>query len=86
MSAYTNVPKPTGTPYTNVPINTIDYPQYGYAIYGVSKYGLTNEYTNISKPTGGTSYGGMGTALMIPLTRVVTFTSNQYTNVPKPIT
>ncbi len=52
MTAYTNIPKPTGTPYTNLERSASDYPQYGYAIYGTSKYGIQNTYTSIAKPTG----------------------------------
>lgn len=52
MSAYTEVPKPTGTPYTVAPIDIIEYPQYGTAIYGTSKYGKQDTYTSVNKPTG----------------------------------
>lgn len=52
MSGYTNVPKPTGTPYTNIPRSVTDYPQYGTAIYGISRYGVNNQYTTVGKPTG----------------------------------
>jgi hypothetical protein len=52
-SAYTNVAKPTGANYTRTS-KSIDYPQYGTAIYGVSKYGIQNNYTGVSKPTGST--------------------------------
>lgn len=51
-SAYTNIPKPTGTNYTNVSRNITDYPQYGVAVYGVSRYGVGNMYTSVAKPTG----------------------------------
>lgn len=37
--------------YTRVPINTVEYPQYGSAVYGVATYGVTNEYTEVPKPT-----------------------------------
>jgi hypothetical protein len=49
--SYTNVPKPTGATYTKAS-KSIDYPQYGTAIYGTSKYGIQNNYTMTSKPTG----------------------------------
>lgn len=52
MTAYTNVPKPTGANYTNVSKSVADYPQYGSAIYGISHYGVTDEYTRTAKPTG----------------------------------
>lgn len=51
--AYTKVAKPTSTTYTKQ-ARSINYPQYGTAIYGTSKYGATNTYTSVSKPTGTT--------------------------------
>ena len=49
---YTNIPKPVGTAYTNVNKAASDFSIYGSAIYGTSKYGVTNNYTGIAKPTG----------------------------------
>lgn len=51
---YTNVAKPTGATYTKASRSLPDYPQYGSAIYGYSKYGIINSYTGVSKPTGST--------------------------------
>lgn len=39
------------TTYTNIQRNAIDYTQYGYGIYGTSKYGARNPYTNVPKST-----------------------------------
>lgn len=55
MTTYTNIAKPTSTPYVSVQRNATNYPQYGFAIYGVNKYGIQNAYTSVSKPTS-TSY------------------------------
>lgn len=52
MDAYTYIAKPTGTNYTNVNKAFADISLYGSAIYGLSKYGIQNNYTNINKPTG----------------------------------
>lgn len=48
---YTNVAKPTDSTYTKQ-TKSVDFPQYGTAIYGTSKYGIQNNYTSTSKPTG----------------------------------
>lgn len=48
---YTNISKPTGTNYTNIQKAPTTMPLYGSAIYGVSRYGLIDDYVNIAKPT-----------------------------------
>lgn len=57
---YINIPKPTGSNYSKVSKSLTDYPQYGSAIYGLSKYGITNDYTNIPKPTGASTTAAVG--------------------------
>ena len=65
---YTNVAKPTGTPYTKVNsfINTYD----DTITYDSSNFYdgfLTTAYTNLAKPTGGLRiFPGMITVLIIP--------------------
>lgn len=49
---YTNISKPTGTPYTNINKAPTEIALYGSAIYGVSRYGVVSNYTNVSKPVG----------------------------------
>lgn len=49
--AWTNIHKPNSRNYTKVGRNTTNYPQYGSAIYGVSKYGITDVNVRVPKPT-----------------------------------
>lgn len=53
-SAYTNVAKPTDATYSKSARSLLDYPQYGTAIYGTSKYGIQNNYTGVTKPSDST--------------------------------
>jgi hypothetical protein len=46
-----NVSKPNSSNYTKVGKNPINYPQYGSAIYGQSKYGITDANVKIAKPS-----------------------------------
>lgn len=48
--AYTNITKPVLTTYTAVKRDVVNYPQYGTAVYGTSKYGITNTYSSVNKP------------------------------------
>lgn len=50
--AYTNIPKPVSTSYTNVGKASGDIPLYGTAIYGTDTYGISDNYTKVSKPNG----------------------------------
>ena len=56
--SYTKINKPTGTTYTKQS-RSVNYPQYGTAIYGTSKYGIVNNYTSVSKPTTGQTWATM---------------------------
>jgi hypothetical protein len=48
--SYTNITKPIGTTYSGVSRDKVNYPQYGVAIYGTSKYGRQSPYTSSAKP------------------------------------
>lgn len=48
---YTTVTKPISTAYSSLNRDIINYPVYGVAIYGTSKYGLGNPYTPIKSPS-----------------------------------
>lgn len=52
VTYYTVVKKPFGGIYTNVLKEIAGFPLYGSAIYGLSRYGTTNNYITVSKPTG----------------------------------
>ncbi len=94
--AYTYVAKPTGTPYTNV--NAEGRYQYDessilYDDPSIFYDGINfSAYTNIAKPTGGTTViisAGMATGLIIPPTYATAHTitvGDPYTYVSKPIT
>ncbi len=84
--SWTNVSKPTGTSYTKINKAPTEIPLYGSAVYGISKYGQVNNYTNISKPTGGiTLRKGMKTGRRMPLTNSTNITvNNPWTNINKP--
>jgi hypothetical protein len=48
--SYTQVNKPASTTYSGVSRDIVNYPQYGVAIYGTSKYGRQSPYTSSAKP------------------------------------
>ena len=50
---YINIPKPTDATYVNINKAFNDQSLYGSAIYGLSKYGVQQNYTNIAKPSAG---------------------------------
>lgn len=52
--AYTKILKPTTTNYSKVSKDLVNFPQYGIAVYGTSKYGQGSPYTTISRPVGTT--------------------------------
>lgn len=83
---YTNVPKPTGTPYININIIPVyddltvlyDDPNVFYDGFSDSAY------TDIAKPTYNIATGGIATGLLMPLTFSKTTVTSPYTNVNKP--
>lgn len=89
---WTNVPKPTGRPYTNVNPDgktqydqsnvTYDDPNVFYD--GVNLFA----WTEVAKPLSGTSsiFAGFGTGMVIPLTTPSVFTINNdpWVYIPKP--
>ena len=92
--AYTRISKPVGTPYTNV--NVVGREQYdqGNLTYDDAStfYDGTdfNAYTNIPKPTGGTTSlisVGFASGRLIPLTiaSIITIGEDPWTKIPKPI-
>ena len=88
---YTNVAKPTGTPYTKVNsfINTYDDSTVTYDSSSAYYDGyLTTAYTNLAKPTGGvvTIRAGMATGLLIPLTYAKQrFVESSWIKIAKPV-
>ena len=94
---WTNVPKPTGTPYTRVTLvgkQQYDDPSITYDEATVY-YDSVNQtaWTDVAKPTGNVSYtvrthAGMATGLLMPLTysstMTASFTKDQWTRVSKP--
>lgn len=49
---WNNIAKPNTRNWTNLSKDVTNLALYGSAIYGVSKYGRVNAYTNVPKPTG----------------------------------
>lgn len=89
--AYVNIPKPTGTPYTNLShgLAVYDDPSIVYDDPNVFYDGVdSSSYVNVAKPTGESAMirAGMATGLLMPLTYAVNYTipNSQYVKVLKP--
>lgn len=46
---YTNITKPSSTTYTTLS-KSVDFPQYGFVVYGTAKYGILDVYTPVKHP------------------------------------
>lgn len=47
---WNKISKPNTSNWTKVSKQISNYPQYGYAIYGLSRYGITDRFIKVAKP------------------------------------
>lgn len=86
---YTNVAKPTGTPYTGVNTAKPNYDETSLSYDDSATFydgADMSAYTDVAKPFGGIVLrAGMTIGLLMPLTNPVDkLIGNPYINIPKP--
>lgn len=80
--SYTVVPKPTDSTYTLNPRDSVEYPQYGYALYGIGKYGRQDTYSRVGKPNTLETWADATYSWSLANSK---WGSPQYTTINKPI-